>query len=116
MDGLSWGRFEWRVGSGSYGFEIDCDGLNATFRPARAPAVTLPFAAWAGLIDAVGMCRSSETRTNARTRAGTGWTAGETAELTRGFAAGRSVAELARKHARSRWAVEGQLIKMGLLG
>ncbi len=117
MGGFHWGRFEWRAGADSYSFVIDPGGLHATLRAAHAPPLTLPVVAWEGLIEAIKVSQKSRAKTQAAVppRAGTRWSDHEAAELSNGFAAGHSVADLARRHSRSKWAIESQLIRMGLL-
>ena len=47
-------------------------------------------------------------------RYGARWTQQETDELAAKFKSGRSIDDLAREHARTVWAIEGQLAKLGL--
>ncbi len=117
MGGFHWGRFEWRAGVDSYCFEFDPGGLHATLKTPDAPPMKLPVVAWEGLIEAIKTSQKTRTKTQAALvpRAGVRWTDEETAELAREFESGCSVAELARRHARSAWAVESQLVRLGLM-
>lgn len=117
MGGFHWGRLEWRAGADSYSFEVDPGGLHATLKLPHAPAVKLPVVAWEGLIEAIKASQKARTKSQSSLppRSGARWTDEETAELVRGFETGNSVAELARRHARSSWAVESQLVRLGLM-
>lgn len=117
MGGVNWGRFEWRAGTDVYSFEFDRGGLHATLKAPNAPALTLPVVAWEGLIEAIKTSQKTRSKplSPLPARAGARWTDEETDDLVRGFEAGNSVAELARKHARSAWAVESQLVRIGLM-
>jgi hypothetical protein len=117
MGGLHWGRFEWRAGVDSYCFEFDPGGLHATLKAPDTPPVKLPVVAWEGLLEAIKTSQKTRTKTQTAQppRAGARWTDEEAAELARGFEGGSTVAELARRHARSAWAVESQLVRLGLM-
>lgn len=117
MGGLHWGRFEWRAGMDSYSFEFDSGGMYATLSAPNVAPVKLPVVAWEGLIEAIKTSQKSRTKSQAAPapRAGSRWTDEEIAELAREFEGGNSVAELARKHSRSAWAVESQLVRLGLM-
>jgi hypothetical protein len=76
----------------------------------------LPMVAWEGLLDALMGARKARTR-NERgfaARSGARWYDGEAGELVAGFRAGRSVAQLARAHNRSEYAIEAELDRLGL--
>jgi hypothetical protein len=49
---------------------------------------------------------------SAPANAGRPWSEEDDARLARGFDAGRSVAELAEEHQRSRWAIEARLVRL----
>jgi hypothetical protein len=72
--------------------------------------------AWEGLLDAVSAARKTRTRGESRfpARSGARWYDGETRELAAAFKAGRSVAQLARPHNRTPFAVEAELDRLGL--
>jgi hypothetical protein len=72
--------------------------------------------AWEGLLDAVAGARKARSR-NERAfpaRSGARWYDGEAGELAAGFRAGRTIAQLARIHNRSAYAIELQLDRAGL--
>ncbi len=117
MEGMSWSLFEWRAGEQNYSFEIDRGGLYATLKVPQRPDLTLPMAAWDGLIEAIKTSHKARARTQAELppRAGARWSDSETADLRRAFAEGKSVVELARSHARSRAAIESHLVRLGLM-
>jgi hypothetical protein len=72
--------------------------------------------AWEGLLDALNGARKARTR-NERgfpARSGARWYDGEAGELAAAFKAGRSVAQLARAHNRSQYAIEAELHRLGL--
>lgn len=115
--GFHWGRFEWRAGVDGYCFEIDPGGLHATLKAPDAPSLKLPVVAWEGLIEAIKTNQKTRTKSQSavQARAGSRWSDQETDELANSFSAGTSIAELARRHARSAWAIESQLVRIGLL-
>lgn len=117
MGGFHWGRFEWRAGMDSYSFEFDPGGMHATLKAPNTPPLKLPVVAWDGLIEAIKTSQKARSKSQASLapRAGARWTDEEIAELAREFEGGNSVAELARKHSRSTWAVESQLVRLGLM-
>jgi hypothetical protein len=113
---LVWERVTWRQGDGCYSFEVAEGGLLATMRSPHGQALTLPMVAWDGLLDALAGARKTRTR-NERgfpARSGARWYEGEAGELAAAFKAGRTIAQLARAHNRSEFAVEAQLDRMGL--
>lgn len=115
--GFHWGRFEWRAGVDGYSFEIDPGGLHATLKIPDGTGLKLPVVAWEGLIEAIKINQKTRTKSQAsvQARAGSRWSDQETDELATSFSAGTSIAELARRHARSAWAIESQLVRIGLL-
>ena len=56
--------------------------------------------------------RTAKPGTNTPTNAGRPWSSEDDARLAHGFDAGRSVAELAAEHQRSRWAIEARLVRL----
>jgi hypothetical protein len=113
---LVWERVAWRQGDGRYLFEIEEGGLHGKLSSPHGTSLTLPMVAWEGLLDAINGARKARTR-NERgfpARSGTRWYDGEAGELAAGFKAGRSVAQLARAHNRSEYAIEAQLDRLGL--
>ncbi len=115
-DPLVWERVIWRQGDGRYSFEVSEGGLHATLRSPHGTSLTLPLIAWEGLLDALSAARKTRTRGERSfpVRSGARWYDGETDELAAGFRAGRTIAQLARAHNRSEFAVEAQLDRMGL--
>lgn len=124
-EAIAWERFEWRSGADRYRFEIGAGGLfgtlsaeasaNCVEQPVRS--MTLPMVAWDGLLDSLKVNRKSRDKPSAvglPPRAGARWTPVEIAGLEEGFKAGRKIPELAQGHARTVFAIESQLEKMGL--
>ena len=113
---LVWERVTWRQGDGRYVFEIEEGGLHGKLSSPHGTSLTLPMVAWEGLLDAINGARKARTR-NERgfpARSGARWYDGEAGEVAAGFKAGRSVAQLARAHNRSEYAIEAQLDRLGL--
>src|SRR5262245_53719330 len=113
---LVWERVVWRQGDGRYVFEVDQGGLHAKLSSPHGTSLTLPMVAWEGLLDALLGARKARVR-NERgfpARSGARWYDGEAGELAAAFKAGRSVAQLARAHNRSEFAIEAQLDRLGL--
>jgi hypothetical protein len=113
---LVWERVEWRQGDGRYVFEVAQGGLHATLSSPHAGALTLPMVAWEGLLDALAAARKTKARSehNLPARAGARWSEAETRELVKAFKAGAVIAQLARVHNRTQFAVEAQLDRLGL--
>jgi hypothetical protein len=113
---LTWECVEWRQGDGRYRFEVERGGLLATLTAPHGGRLTLPMVAWEGLLDALGAARKTRTRQERAfpPRSGARWYEGEAGELASAFRAGRSIAQLARAHNRSEFAVEAQLERLGL--
>lgn len=113
---LVWERVTWRQGDGRYVFEVEDGGLHAKLTSPHGTSLTLPMVAWEGLLDALIGARKARTR-NERgfpARSGARWYDGEAGELAAAFKAGRTVAQLARAHNRSEFAIEAQLDRLGL--
>lgn len=113
---LVWERVEWRQGDGRYTFEVGRGGLHATLSAPEGRALTLPMVAWEGLLDALSGARKTKVRGERGfpARSGARWYEGEAGELAAAFRSGRTIAELARAHNRSAFAVEAQLERLGL--
>jgi hypothetical protein len=71
---------------------------------------------WEGLLDALAAARKTKARAerNLPSRTGARWSEVETQELAKTFKAGGSIAQLARVHNRTQFAVEAQLERQGL--
>jgi hypothetical protein len=113
---LVWERVVWRQGDGRYVFEVEHGGLHAKLSSPYGTSLTLPMVAWEGLLDALIGARKARTR-NERgfpARSGVRWYDGEAGELVAAFKAGRTVAQLARSHNRSEYAIEAELDRLGL--
>ena len=113
---LTWERVVFRQGDGRYVFEVEEGGLHAKLTSPHGTCLTLPMVAWEGLLDALTGARKARTR-NERSfpaRSGARWYDGEAGELTASFQAGRSIAQLARAHNRSEYAIEAELDRLGL--
>jgi hypothetical protein len=118
---IVWQRFEWRSGADAYKFEIEQGGLFGTLST-PAKVVTLPMVAWEGLIESVKVARKQQSQPQSRAvsagmpaRSGSRWSEAEVDQLVESFKAGQPVAKLADIHARSAYAVEVQLTKLGLI-
>lgn len=116
MARIQWQRFEWTSGADAYTFEVTDSGLFGRLESAGGRTVTLPMVAWEGMLDSVTLARKSRSQGDRHQpdRAGARWSDPEVIRLERAFKSGRSIAELARTHARSVDAVETQLEKLGL--
>ena len=120
-DPIVWQRFEWKSGVDCYTFEIQQGGLFGTLKAPGERVTTLPMVAWEGLMESVRVARKAHAQPQSRAlaaglpaRSGARWTDAETEELLEGFKSGRSVGELADHHARTAYAIELQLDKLGL--
>ena len=113
---VAWDSFSWRAGAETYRFEIQDQGLIGRLTVSDGRAFALPAVVWEAMLDAVKTHRKSKQKVDANLppRAGTRWTETESDELAAKFATGRSIPDLAREHARTGWAIEGQLAKLGL--
>ena len=113
---MVWDRVEWRQGDGRYVFEVAQGGLHATLSSPHGTKLTLPMVAWEGLLDALAAARKTKARSerNLPARTGARWSEAETHELAKSFKAGGSIAQLARVHNRTQFAVEAQLERQGL--
>jgi hypothetical protein len=113
---LTWEQVVFRQGDGRYVFEVEEGGLHAKLTSPHGTALTLPMVAWEGLLDALMGARKARAR-NERAfpaRSGARWYGGEAGELAAGFRAGRTIAQLARAHNRSEYAIEAELDRLGL--
>lgn len=115
--GLVWESICWRSGQDEYRFEIEKGGLFATVAAPGGRKLTLPMAVWEGLIDALKANRASRQRADQQfpARSGARWYDGEIGEVADAFKAGRTIAQIAHAHNRSKYAVEYQLDKLGLI-
>ena len=113
---MVWERVEWRQGDGRYVFEVAQGGLYGTITAPQGRALTLPIVAWEGLLDALAAARKSKQRAerNMPARTGARWSEAETGELAKTFKSGGSIAQLARIHNRTQYAIEAQLERLGL--
>ncbi len=113
---LVWERVTWRQGDGRYQFEVEQGGLFAKLSSPHGTCLTLPMAAWEGLLDALAGARKTRARSERGfpVRSGARWYEGEARELAAAFKDGRTIQQLARAHNRSEFAVEAQLDRMGL--
>jgi len=113
---MVWERVEWRQGDGRYVFEVAQGGLYGTITAPQGRALTLPIVAWEGLLDALAAARKSKQRSerNMPARTGARWSEAETGELAKTFKSGGSIAQLARIHNRTQFAIEAQLERLGL--
>ena len=113
---VAWESFSWRAGAETYRFEIQDQGLIGRLTVSDGRAFALPIVVWEGMLDAVKTHRKAKHKVEANLppRAGARWTETESDELAAKFASGRSIPDLAREYARTGWAIEGQLAKLGL--
>jgi len=113
---LLWDRVEWCQGDGRYVFQVASGGLHAALTSPHGQSLTLPMVAWEGLLDALTAARRTRIRAERGfpSRSGARWYEGEASELAAAFRAGRSIAQLARAHNRSEFAIEAQLEREGL--
>ena len=115
-DSVNWDRFQWRAGAESYVYEITDQGLIGRLTISDGRKFALPVVVWEAMFDAVKTNRNAKLKAevNLPPRAGARWTETESDELAAKFRSGRSPTDLAREHARTQWAIEGQLAKLGL--
>ena len=116
-DRVVWESIRWRRGEDSYSFEYEHGGLFATLKAPGDRSLTLPVAVWEGLLDAVKTARGSRVRSDQQypARARARWYDGEAGELAEAYKSGRSIAQLARAHSWTEYAIESQLDRMGLI-
>jgi hypothetical protein len=116
VEPVAWESFTWRSGADSYHFEIKDQGLIGTISTSGGRSFALTMVVWEALFDALKTNRKAKTKAeqNLPPRAGARWTEHESDELAAKFRSGRSIDDLAREHARTNWAIEGQLAKLGL--
>jgi hypothetical protein len=113
---LMWERVVFRQGDGRYVFEVEEGGLHAKLTSPHGTSLILPMVAWEGLLDALMGARKARSRSERGfpARSGSRWYDGEAGELAAGFRAGRTIAQLARAHNRSEFAIEAELDRLGL--
>lgn len=113
---VAWESFSWRAGAETYRFEIRDQGLIGRLSVSDGRAFALPTVVWEAMLEAVKTNRKAKCKveTNLPPRAGARWAETESDELAAKFASGRSILDLAREHARTEWAIEGQLARLGL--
>ena len=111
-----WESFSWKSGAETYRFEVRDKGLIGSLSVSDGRQFGLPIVVWEALFDAVKTNRRAKLKAeeNLPPRAGARWTESEADELAAKFRSGRSIDDLAREHARTVWAIEGQLHKIGL--
>lgn len=116
MARIQWQRFEWKSGADAYAFEVSDGGLFGALCAPDGRKVTLPLVAWEGMLDSVAMARKGRSQSERQQpdRSGARWSDPEVIRLEREFKVGKSIAQLAQSHARSRDAIEHQLEKLGL--
>lgn len=113
---VAWERMTWSAGAERYAFEIRDQGLIGEISISDGRRFALPMVVWEAMLDAVKAHRKTRKKSDANLppRAGARWTDAESDELVAKFRSGRSVGDLAREHARTVYAIEGQLAKFGL--
>jgi hypothetical protein len=116
VEPLAWESFSWRSGAETYRFDIQDQGLIGSLNVSDGRRFALPVVVWEALFDAVKTNRKAKLKAeeNLPPRYGARWTQQEGDELAAKFRSGRSIDDLAREHARTVWAIEGQLAKLGL--
>jgi hypothetical protein len=114
---LHWESVTWRRGEDRFRFDVERGGLFATLSAPGNRSMTLPMVVWDGLLEALKAGRATKSRAENQfpARARARWYEGESAELAEGFKSGRTVAQLARAHNRTEYAVEHQLDRLGLI-
>jgi hypothetical protein len=116
VEPVAWESFAWRSGADEYRFEIKDRGLIGSLSASGGRNFALPMVVWEALLDAIKTNRKAKAKSemNLPPRAGARWTEHESDELAAKFRSGRSIDDLAREHARTTWAIEGQLAKLSL--
>ena len=116
---LVWESVCWRCGEDHYRLDIERGGLFAKLSAPGNRSITLPMVVWEGLLDSLKANRTTRTRNEQQqqypTRSRARWYDGEVAEVAEAFKSGRTIAEIARSHNRSAFAIEHQLDKLGLI-
>jgi hypothetical protein len=83
----------------------------------EGPALPMPNASATPGLNVPGTARPEQPQPEKAARgnanAGRPWTADEETQLAQSFDEGRTIAELAQAHQRSRWAIEARLAKLG---
>ncbi len=116
IEPVVWESFTWKSGAETYLFEVRDRGLIGSLSVSDGRKFALPFVVWEAMLDAVKTSRKAKAAAedNLPPRAGARWAESESEELAVKFRAGRSIDELSREHARTVWAIENQLGKLGL--
>ncbi len=116
--GLSWESVSWRSGTDQYRFEVERGGLFGQLSAPGGRSLNLPMVVWEGLLDALKANRSTRQRSQQQqfpSRSRARWYDGEVSEVADAYKSGRTIAEIARSHNRSAYAIEHQLDKLGLI-
>ena len=115
-EGVSWEKFQWRTGAESYAFEITDRGMIGKVSVSDGRSFALPVVVWEAMFDAIKTNRAAREKVSSQLppRAGARWSDDESARLVAKFQSGCSIKALATEHARTGWAVEGQLARLGL--
>ena len=116
VDGVSWEKFQWRAGAETYAFEVTDRGMIGRLTVSDGRSFALPVVVWEAMVEAIKTNRNTRAKVDAHLppRAGARWSESESARLVAKFQSGCSIKALATEHARSDWAVEGQLARLGL--
>lgn len=116
MAEVRWESYEWVAGAERYRFDILDHGLIGRVSVCDGRSFALPMVAWQAMLEAIKVERKARQRSDANlpARAGARWTQTESDELTAKFRSGRSIADLAREHARTSVSIEHQLERLGL--
>ena len=116
VEPVVWESFSWKSGAETYLFEVRDRGLMGNLSVSDGRKFALPLVVWEALFDALKTNRKAKSKAeeNLPPRYGARWTESEIGELVIKFKTGRSIDDLAREHARTVWAIEGQLAKLGL--
>lgn len=116
-EGLSWEKVTWRKGDDVFVFDIERGGVFATLVAPGDRSLTLPMVVWEGLIEALKANKSTRARSEQQfpARSRSRWYEGEALELAVAYKAGKTIAQLARMHNRTEYAIEGQLDRLGLI-
>jgi hypothetical protein len=116
---LVWESVSWRNGEDQYRFAIERGGLFATLSAPGGRSLTLPMVVWDGLLDALRANRTTRQRDEQQqqfpSRSRARWYDGEISEVAEAYKAGRSIAQIAKAHNRSTYAIEHQLDRLGLV-
>ena len=116
VEGVSWEKFHWRAGAETYAFEVTDRGMIGRLTVSDGRSFALPVVVWEAMVEAIKTNRNTRAKVDAHLppRAGARWSESESARLVAKFQSGCSIKALATEHARSDWAIEGQLARIGL--